>query len=86
MVAVRFVLSRFQAFLKSVPSRITGSHVELKRHQATYLSSWAQFPADERLRLRLQAARDLIGDRPVVADRKLIEPQPDYGDYNGPIG
>jgi len=72
--------------MRSLPARIVGSRVELKRQQPTYLSSWAQFPADERLSLRLKAARDLIGDRPVVADRKLIEPQPDYSEFHGPIG
>lgn len=72
--------SRWQKFLRTIPARITGSHVELKRHEPTYLSSWAQFPPDQRLALRLQAARDLIGEREVVADRILVEPQPDFGE------
>jgi hypothetical protein len=67
---------KWQEFIRSLPNRITGTHVELKREQPTRLSSWAHFPADEQLRLRQQAARELIGHVEVKADRKALENQP----------
>lgn len=72
--------SRLRRFLKSVPARIVGSHVETEAEHFTTLSSWAQFPEDERLALRRSAARDLIGEVYVRPDRKLIQDQPDYGE------
>ena len=71
---------RIRSFLQSVPSRILGSHIELGSEHFTRLSTKATFAADEKLLLRLAAQKDLIGPREVVADRILIEEQPDFAE------
>jgi len=58
-------LSRFQRYLRSLQSRIVGSHVELGSEQVTWLSTQAKFWPDEMLELRRAAARDLMGDAQV---------------------
>jgi hypothetical protein len=86
------IWARWQAFVRSLPSRILGSHVEINREQPMHLSSWAQFPADERLAARIKAQRELIGPREVRADRKLILENPDtfkkpidFDEWYGPV-
>lgn len=69
VAAVRRWLSRFQALLKSAPARINGSYVETESEYVTTLSSRAKFPPNDALLLRLAAQKDLIGERPIRADR-----------------
>jgi hypothetical protein len=52
--------------------RMNGSRVDVGGEHITRLSTRAHFPVSSNLELRLLAQRDLMGDRPVVADRRLI--------------
>jgi hypothetical protein len=71
------MMSRFQRWVRQLHIAL-GPYKPLKR---------PSFPIDEQLVLRQAMQRDLIGDRPITPlGPKLIEEQPDYGDYHGPIG
>jgi hypothetical protein len=73
-------LSRFQTFLKSLGSRIDGSHVDVGSEHVTTLSTKAQFPEADYLKARFLMARELVGEVEIKADRKLIQEQPDFGE------
>jgi hypothetical protein len=71
------MMSRFQRLLRTARHMFSPYHPPKR----------PTFPIDEQLVLRQAMQRDLIGDRPITPlGPKLIEEQPDYGDYHGPIG
>jgi hypothetical protein len=72
-------VSRFQQILRSLRFMFS-PYRPLKR---------PAFYTDRDLLARQMAQRDLIGERevkPVLGGKRLIEDQPDYGEYHGQIG
>lgn len=66
-----------KTWLKSLPAKFYGSHVEIGSEHVTRLSSGARFAPDAELELRILRAREALGGRPIRADRKLILENPD---------
>ena len=69
-------MSRFQKLLRTIKFMVEPWHPPKR---PTFLT-------DGELEARIKVARDLVGDRQPVADRKYLEDQPDYPEYHGPIG
>jgi hypothetical protein len=72
------MLKRLRTFLKSVPSRLYGSRIDLQAEGATYLHSSAKVVPManwEILEGRIRQARERLPSRPEVQRKRLVEDQ-----------